>query len=43
VSVAAFRDFPEKGFQVLADDGVEYGVLGVAGLIRAMGMVHTHG
>ena len=43
MSVAAVRDFLEKGFQVLADDGVEYRVLGVAGPIRAMGMVHTHG
>jgi hypothetical protein len=43
VSVAAVRDFPEKGLQVLADDGVEHGVLGVAGLIRAIMMAHTHG
>jgi hypothetical protein len=31
------QDFPEEGFQVLADDGVEDGVLGVAGPIRAVG------
>ena len=35
VSVAAVRDFPEEGLQVLADDGVEDGVFGVMGLIRA--------
>jgi len=38
VSVAAVRDFPEKELQVLADHGVEHGVFGVAGLIRAMGI-----
>jgi hypothetical protein len=43
VAVAAGRDFPEEGFQVLADDGVENGVLGVAGLIRAVGMHHAQG
>ena len=42
-SVAAVRDFPEEGLQVLADDGVEHGVLGVAGLIRAVGMRHALG
>jgi hypothetical protein len=31
VSVAAVRDLPEEGIQVLADDGVEDGVFGVAG------------
>jgi hypothetical protein len=41
VSVAAVRDCPEEGLQVLADDGVEDGVFGVAGLIRAMGMGHA--
>ena len=43
MSVAAVRDFPEEGFEVLADDGVEHGVLGVAGLIRAVGMGHALG
>jgi hypothetical protein len=38
VSVVAVRDFPEEGLQVLADDGVEDGVFGITGLIRAMGM-----
>ena len=41
VSVVAVRDFPEEGLQMLADDGVEDRVLGVAGLIRAMAMVHA--
>jgi hypothetical protein len=43
VAVAAVSDFPEEGLQVLADDGVEDGVLGVAGLIRAVGMRHAQG
>ena len=43
VSVAPVRDFPEKRLQVLSDDGVVHGVPGVAGLIQAMGMPHTHG
>jgi len=43
LAVAEVRDFPEEGLQVLADDGVEDGVLGVAGLIRAVGMRHAHG
>ena len=38
MSVVAVRDFPEEGLQVLADDGVEDGVFGITGLIRAMGM-----
>jgi hypothetical protein len=41
VSVDALRDLLEKGFHVLADDGVEHGVLGVARPIRPMGMGHT--
>jgi hypothetical protein len=41
VSVAAIRDSPEEGLQVLTNDGVEHGVLGVARLIRAMGMRHA--
>jgi hypothetical protein len=36
VPVAAVRGFLEEGLQVLADDGVEHGVLRVAGLIRAL-------
>jgi hypothetical protein len=43
VSVAAVRDFPEKELEVRADDGVEHGVLRVAGLIRAIVVAHTHG
>ena len=43
VSVAAVRDCPEEGFEVFADDGVEHGVLGVAGLIRTVGMGHALG
>ena len=43
MSVAAVRDFPEEGLQVLADDRVEHGVLGVARAIRAMGMGHALG
>jgi hypothetical protein len=43
VAVAAVRDFPQEGLQMFADDGVEDGVLGVAGLIRAMGMRHALG
>jgi len=43
VSVAASRDLPEEGVEVLPDDGVEDGVLGVAGLIRAMGVGHALG
>jgi hypothetical protein len=38
VSVAAGGDFLEEGFEVLTNDGVEDGVVGVAGLIRAVGM-----
>jgi hypothetical protein len=41
VSVVAVRDFPEEWLKVLADDGVEDGVFGVTGLIRAMGMGHA--
>jgi hypothetical protein len=43
VAVAAVTDFPQEGLQMFADDGVEDGVLGVAGLIRAMGMRHALG
>jgi hypothetical protein len=43
VAVAAVRDFPQEGLQMFADDGVEDGVLGVAGLIRATGMRHALG
>jgi hypothetical protein len=41
VPVAAVRDLPEEGLQVLADDGVEDEVFGVAGLVCAMGMGHA--
>jgi len=34
VSVAAVRGFSQEGLEVLANDGVQDGVLGVAGLIR---------
>ena len=40
-SVAAGRDFPKEGLQVLADDGGEDGVFGVTGLIRAVRMGHA--
>ena len=43
VSVAAVGGFPEEGLQMFADDGVKHGVLGVARLIRAMGMRHALG
>jgi hypothetical protein len=40
--VAAVRDFPEEGLQVLTNDGVEHGVLGVTGgAIRGVGMRHA--
>jgi len=38
VAIVAVGDFPQEGLQVLADDGGEYGVLGVAGLKRAVAM-----
>ena len=38
VSVAAVEGFPQEGLQMFANDGVEDRVLGVARLIRAMGM-----
>jgi hypothetical protein len=41
VSVAG--DFLEEGFEVLTNDCVEDGVVGVAGLIRAVGMGHGQG
>jgi hypothetical protein len=41
VSVAPVGGVPQEGLQMFADDGVEDGVLGVAGLIRAMGMHHA--
>jgi hypothetical protein len=43
VSVAAVGGFPQEGFQMFADDGVEDRVLGVARLIRAMGVHHALG
>jgi len=43
VSVAAVGDFVEERFEVLTNDGVEDGVVGVAGLIRAVRMGHDLG
>jgi hypothetical protein len=43
VSVAPVGGFPQEVFQMFADDGVEDRVLGVARLIRAMGMRHALG
>jgi hypothetical protein len=43
VFVAPVGGFPQEGLQRFADDGVQDGVLGVAGLIRAMGMRHALG
>jgi hypothetical protein len=42
-TVAALRDFSEEGLQVLPNDGVEHGVLGVAGLIPAVRVGHALG
>jgi hypothetical protein len=42
-SAAPVGGFSEEGLQIFADDGVEDGVLGVAGLIRGMGMRHALG
>ena len=39
--VPAGGDFLEEGLEVLANHGVEHGVLGVARLIRAGGRRHT--
>lgn len=41
VSVAPIRRFPEEGLEVLPNDGVEDGVVGVARLIRVVGMRHA--
>jgi hypothetical protein len=43
MSVAPVGGFLQEGLQMFADDGVEDGVLAVAGLIRAMGMRHALG
>ena len=43
VSVAAVGGFPQEGLQMFADDGMEDRVLGVARLIRTMGLVHALG
>jgi len=43
VSFASVGGFPQEGIQMFADDGVEDGVLGVAGLIRAVRMGHALG
>ena len=39
--VAAIRGYPEEGLQVLTNDGVEHGVLGVTEPIRKIEMRHT--
>ena len=43
MAVAPVGGFPQEGLQMFADDGVENRVLGVARLIRAMGMRHALG
>jgi hypothetical protein len=43
MAVAPVGGFPQEGLQMFADDGVEDRVLGVARLIRAMGMAHALG
>lgn len=40
-AVAAIRAFAEEWLQVLPNDGVEHGALGVAGLIRAVRIGHA--
>ena len=42
-AVAAVLDVSEEGLQVLPNGGVEHGVLGVAGLIRAVRIGHALG
>jgi hypothetical protein len=42
-AVAAVRDCSEEGLPVLPNGGVEHGVLGIAGLIRGVGMRHALG
>jgi len=39
--VAAIRGYPEEGLQVLTNDGVEHGVLGVTEPIRKIEMRHA--
>lgn len=41
VPVAPVGGVPQEGLYMVADNGVEDSVLGVAGLIGAMGMVHA--
>ena len=43
VPVAAVGGFPQEGFQIFADDGVQDRVLAVARPIRAMGVRHALG
>jgi hypothetical protein len=43
VAVAAVGDVLEEGLEVLTDDGVQHGVLGVAGPIRGAEMCHALG
>ncbi len=40
---AVLRHLPQEGLQVLANDSVEHGVLGVAGPIRGVGTRHVLG
>jgi len=40
VAVGAIRDGSQEGLQVLPNDGMEHGVLGVARPIRWAGMRH---
>jgi len=39
--VAAIRGYPEEELQVLTNDGVEHGVLGITGPIRRGAMHHA--
>jgi hypothetical protein len=41
VAVSAIRDFSQEGLQVLTNDGVEHGVLGVTRPTRGVGMRHA--
>jgi hypothetical protein len=43
VAVAAIGDCLEEGFEVVPNGGVENGLVGVARLIRAVGMSHPLG
>jgi hypothetical protein len=43
MAVAPVGGFPQEGLHRFSDDGVEDRVLGVAGLMGTMGMVHVLG